>query len=144
MTGWWLARILQSFVHGDTFELTVAPAIADLQFEAPTAAWPARVDGYVAVGRAVVGGLLHDLCLDTRSVAADAPLLARVACIQAGYHCAILSVIMDLLSFRSTLLLVVGIFGMSLCGTVLCFWPARQPPACQTGRPLTHSELGDA
>lgn len=127
MPGGWLVRFLPRLVHDVTFEAIVSPAIADLQFESAIG-WHARVRGYAAVWRAVAGGICRDLCLDARHMVDEAALLGRLACIQAGYQCFILTLVMDSMSALSSVILVLGVFVVSWVGTLLCFWPARERP----------------
>ena len=55
MRGAWLAAIGRRLLHDDSFELAFAPAIADLQFEAPRARWRETLAGYAAVWLALGG-----------------------------------------------------------------------------------------
>ena len=63
MTGEWIARVARRLIRDRTYQLTVSPAIADLQHE-PTASASHRFVGYVSVCRALAGALAIDLAAD--------------------------------------------------------------------------------
>ncbi|MBI4263068.1 MAG: hypothetical protein HY657_01715 [Acidobacteria bacterium] len=56
-----VAELAARILRAETFTLIVSPAVADLQIEAPTAGWPQRLRGHVAVWRAFCGALWYDL-----------------------------------------------------------------------------------
>ncbi|MFN8060426.1 MAG: hypothetical protein U0Q12_14830 [Vicinamibacterales bacterium] len=141
--GAWLSTSLSRFVHGDTFVLVVAPAIADLQHEAPGASWGLRLEGYLAVGRAVAGGVRRDIAGDARLVANDLRLLVGLGLLQAMYHCAILTVVLDHLSGEAGCLLVLAVSTLCLTGTFVAFWPTRRP-AATIAEPAAGAEVSHA
>jgi hypothetical protein len=109
----------------------VCPAIADLQFEAPSGGVGTIVRGYLGVAKAISGALLHDLCEDMRILAADAPDLLWVVAMQVCYYASMVALIggnwfrqFDEAQF---IVLVVTIVGMSVIPVVVCFWPDRYP-----------------
>lgn len=127
MVGQRLEQKLSRLVHGRTYERVVAPAIADLQFEAPSASAWSRVEGYWAVCRALAGGVALDLRSDIRDLAGEASLLGKLACLQVASQGFPLALALDRMSVIHGVLLAVGIFVMSLGGMLICFWPPRDP-----------------
>ncbi len=130
MTGDLLTRITRALLHEDTFELMVAPAIADLQLE-PTPA------GYAAVGRSAVGALCYDIDGDLRLVCDDIGMLATLVLIQASYYSGMLLLLVARMNAKEALehmatfapqlvAAILFILGLSLFPTLLCFWPARR------------------
>jgi hypothetical protein len=73
MSGERLHRFARHLVREDTYRLMVAPAIADLCFEAPRGRM-ARMQAYVPVGRALASAFADDLTVD-----ASAALTAMTA-----------------------------------------------------------------
>ena len=63
MIGDWIALVARRLICDRTYQLTVSPAIADLQHE-PAASARHRLLGYVAVWRALAGALAIDLADD--------------------------------------------------------------------------------
>ena len=63
MIGDWIALVARRLICDRTYQLTVSPAIADLQHE-PAASTRHRLLGYVAVWRALAGALAIDLADD--------------------------------------------------------------------------------
>jgi hypothetical protein len=63
MTGEWIARVARRLIRDRTYQLTVSPAIADLQHE-PAASARHRFLGYAAVWRALAGAIRIDLAHD--------------------------------------------------------------------------------
>jgi hypothetical protein len=123
----WLIRIAGRVFHEETFELIVSPAIADLQLEA-VAGTSATARGYVAVSRALVGALCHDLFHDLRSLRDDASDLLRVVAMQVSYYAMMMTLIGgEGLSGAAILFLFFVILCGSLMSALLCFWPPRCP-----------------
>ena len=61
MTGNWIALVARRLIREHTFDRTVSPAIADLQFEASDRSRVQRLIGYVSIYRAVIGALAIDI-----------------------------------------------------------------------------------
>jgi hypothetical protein len=109
-----------------TFDLVVAPALADLQFE-QDAGPRRRTENRLAVLRAVAGGLRHDLAPECGSFFA-------LMLLPAGYYVFFLILCFDFLSIEiSTNFFVVSalILVLSLGPVMACFWPERR-----TARPV--------
>jgi hypothetical protein len=64
MTGEWIAKVASVVIRQHTYDLTVEPAIADLQREAASATGQGWSPGYLAVWRAVFGAIAIDLAGD--------------------------------------------------------------------------------
>ncbi|MGQ0733796.1 MAG: hypothetical protein ACT4QD_09090 [Acidobacteriota bacterium] len=103
-----------------SFQLIVAPAVADLQFEA--GARPRQLAAHRrAVLRAVAGGLGDDLARDSGG-------FLTLALLPAGYYIFLLVMFFDVYSIGiSTSFAVVAavILVLSVGPVVACFWPAR-------------------
>ncbi|HVZ21011.1 MAG TPA: hypothetical protein VG871_08115 [Vicinamibacterales bacterium] len=81
-----MIRIGQRLVGGDIFDAVVAPAIADLQFEAASAGLLACARGYAGVWRAIAGGITRDIGGDLRLLTGDTTTLAALVLVQVGYY----------------------------------------------------------
>ena len=131
MAGAGLIAIARLLLHEDTFELMVAPAIADLQ-RAPNA------EGYAAVWRSLAGAVADDFGGDVRHVCEDLGTLMSLILIQASYYSGMLLLLVagmtgpqiaDSLATGGTRMLsaaVIFVFALSALPTMLCFWPPRR------------------
>jgi hypothetical protein len=131
MTGGWLTDIARVLLHEDTFDLMVAPAIADLQFDTTPAA-------YVTVWTSLAGALGDDFVGDVRFVTEDIGTVLGLVIIQASYYTSMLLLLVAGMSARDifeslangvTLQLVAAavlVFGASTIPTLLCCWPPRR------------------
>jgi hypothetical protein len=109
------------FLSERTFQLIVAPAVADLQFE-HCAGRLRQAANRVAVVRAVAGGLRDDLAR-----ASGGMLL--LALLPACYHVFLLVLCFDVFSISiSTDFVVVAtlILLLSFSPVMVCFWPERR------------------
>jgi hypothetical protein len=109
------------FLTERTFELIVAPALADLQFDATTSPL-GRARNYLAVVRAVAGGLHDELSRDSAS-------FLVLALLPASYYIALLTVFWDFFmknGARGVSLAVVLIAVLSFAPVMACFWPERR------------------
>jgi hypothetical protein len=70
MTGSWIASLAGRLLHDDIEALIVAPAIADLQFEADGPLWR-RARGYAGVWRALGGALFFQAVSGVQALRAD-------------------------------------------------------------------------
>jgi hypothetical protein len=61
VSGDWIALIARDLIRQHTYERTVSPAIADLQFEAPAQSRTQRLIGYISIYRAVAGAVVIDI-----------------------------------------------------------------------------------
>jgi hypothetical protein len=131
MTGVWLIRISRLLLHEDTFELMVAPAIADLQC-GPTAG------AYAAVWTSMAGALTDDFTGDIRYVCEDIVTLMGLIAIQATYYSGMLLLLVAGMTTtqiaeslatggtRALSAVIVFVFALSALPTMLCFWPPRR------------------
>jgi hypothetical protein len=109
------------FLSDRTFQLVVAPAVADLQFE--RAAGPLqRTANRFAVLRAVAGGMRDDLARVSSG-------MLTLALLPACYYIFLLVVCFDVfsLSIASDFIVAAAlILVLSFAPVVACFWPERE------------------
>jgi hypothetical protein len=126
-----IAAFSERVLRERTFALVVAPAIADLQYEAARAGLRARAANTLAVLRALLGGVCHDA-----TNAADLATFAIITLIPAAYYtllilvCAPRSEIFSTITAQVTVGTVVLV--LSLAPAVACYWPEprrRHPDA---------------
>jgi hypothetical protein len=107
------------FLAQRTFDLVVAPALADLEFEQAGG----RRGGLAmraAVLRAVLGGLRHDVWRGSDS-------FLKLTLLSACYYMFPVAVSVRLFETWSEFFMVVLlVFAMSLTPVLVCFWPARR------------------
>jgi hypothetical protein len=116
----------ERFLSDRSFQLIVAPALADLRFERGAGPLRRAANG-VAVLRAVAGGLRDDLARDSGSFVV---LMLVPAC----YYIFLLILCFDFFSIAiSTDFLIVAtlILVLSFGPVMVCFWPER-PAARQS------------
>lgn len=119
------ARIIafaERYLSDRTFQLIVAPAVADLQFER-CAGSLSRAANRVAVLRAVAGGLRDDL-----ASASEGMLVLTL--LPACYYIFLMVICFDVLSISISTHFIVAallIFALSFGPVMVCFWPERQP-----------------
>jgi hypothetical protein len=107
------------FLSGRAFDLIVAPALADLEFD-PGRRSTARLANRVAVMRAVAGGLFHDF-------SRDAGVFLFLTMVPASYYLCLVAVCFDAFSSWSEVAsLVALIVALSLVPAMACLWPARR------------------
>ncbi len=126
MPGAWFSTTARWILREDTFELVVAPAIADLQFESPTVTGAARIRLYSAVWVALAGALCIDTEHDVRVLIADGSTLLALAFMQGCYYTAMLTLVLGSLSTPASVALVLSLFGVSTVSTAILFWPSRR------------------
>ena len=122
----WFSTAARRILHDDTFDLVVAPAIADLEFEAPTVRGAGTVRAYAAVWVALGGALCIDVERDLRVLVANGSTLFGLALLQGCYYTAMLTLLLDSLSTSASVAVVVGLFGVSTVSTAALFWPSRR------------------
>lgn len=106
------------FLSNRTFELIVAPALADLQYDTG-ASGAARAAGYLAVLRAVAGGLVDELTRDSGS-------FVILALLPACYYTFLMIVFADFFSAAESFVTIAALIAVLSLGPVTaCFWPAR-------------------
>jgi hypothetical protein len=136
MTGSWLWSVGLRLLHGDTLELMLAPAVADLQFE--TGARQPRLCDYWHVVRALAGALWFDFCSDFTSLRRDVDLIALLTALQASYYTFMLVLLsgfgtgrLSAMDFDTTLIVRAASYLSCVTAACLltssaCFWPARR------------------
>jgi hypothetical protein len=129
MTGDRLSSAARSFLHYDTYQLVVSPAIADLQFETPVSDANGVVRAYAAVWVAIVGALFIDLEHDVRVVLDDGPRLMWLSLMQAAYYVAMMSLLLDSLNASTSATLIGALLVISTVSTAALFWPTRRRDA---------------
>jgi hypothetical protein len=108
------------FLTSRTFELIVAPSLADLQFEDGHTAG-VRLRNRLAVLRAVAGGLIDEVTRDSVS-------FLVLALLPAAYYTFLLIVFADFFPAPGGLVTVATlILVLSFAPVLACFWPTRQP-----------------
>jgi hypothetical protein len=110
----------ERFLSDRTFQLIVAPAVADLQFE-ESARGLRRAANRVAVMRAVAGGVCDDFARVSRDMVA-------LMLLPASYYVFLLVICFDVfsLSIASDFLIAASlIFVLSFGPVIACFWPER-------------------
>ena len=108
------------FVSQRTFELVVAPALADLEFEEREGRRGA-IDNRIAVLRAVVGAVCHDA---RRGSDGFLKLMLLSAC----YYAFPVAVSVRMFnSWSEFFLAMLVVLAMSLTPVMVCFWPSRDP-----------------
>lgn len=108
------------FLTDRTFELIVAPALADLQYDGETTR-VGRARNRLAVLRAVAGGLRDEMSRDSAS-------FVTLALLPAGYYTFLVIVFSDFFETAGTLVTTAAlILVLSLAPVTACFWPTRQP-----------------
>jgi hypothetical protein len=118
------ARVIalaERFLSDRTFQLVVAPAVADLQFEY-CASPLRRTANRLAVIRAVTGGLRDDFARASSG-------LLLLTLLPACYHIFLLIICFDVFSIaisRDFVIAAVLILVLSFGPVVVCVWPERQ------------------
>jgi hypothetical protein len=118
-----MTAFAERFLSERTFQLVVAPALADLEFERD--AGPLRrAENRTAVLRAIAGGVRDDVARDCGSFLA-------LMLLPAGYYIFLLVICFDFFSISlSTDFLAVAavILVLSVGPALVCFWPERPSP----------------
>jgi hypothetical protein len=106
------------FLSDRTFELVVAPALADLEFD-PGRKPFARLLNRVAVVRAVLGGLADECKRDTGT-------FVLLTLVPTAYYLCLLTLCFDAVkTWRGFLSLTAMVVAMSCVPVLVCFWPSR-------------------
>ena len=109
----------ERFLSDRTFELIVAPALADLEFERGTATL-SRAASRLAVIKAVAGGLRDEI---TRGSAGFLALMLMPVC----YYLFLMVICFDFKPATTGFFVGVAtmILVLSLAPVIVCFWPTR-------------------
>jgi hypothetical protein len=116
----WIVALCERFLAQRTFELIVAPALADCEFEA-AAGRRSRLANRVALMRAAGGGFVHD-CQRGSDV------FFKLVLLSVSYF--MFPVALSVSAFKTWsafLLFAASVLLMSLAPVVICFWPERRP-----------------
>ena len=106
------------FLATRTFELVVAPALADLQFD-EDAGRRNRLGHRLAVIRAVAGGLRNDVGRDSGS-------LVKMLLLSFSYHLFPLAVGIEYFKTWSAFFtMAMIVLALSLVPVLVCYWPPR-------------------
>jgi hypothetical protein len=119
----------ERFLCDRTFELVVAPALADLEFD-PGRKPFTRAINRAAVLRAVVGGLAHDVKRDSGS-------FVLLTLMPTCYYMSLLVLCFDAVKTWSGFLsLAAMVVALSCAPVLVCFWPSRRPAPTRQLRAL--------
>ena len=116
----WVVTVCDRFVSQRTFDLVVAPALADLEFE-EEAGRRSRIAGRAAVIRAIAGGAAHDM---RRSSSGFLKLTLLSACY---YLLPIMVLASTFRTWSEFVIAAVLMLLLSLTPVMVCFWPERHP-----------------
>jgi hypothetical protein len=107
------------FLSDRSFQLVVAPALADLQFD-EDAGRRSRAANRIAVLKAVAGGLRLD-------VRRDSGTLLKLALLSACYY--MFPLVLGVRFFKTWSEFLVAfmlVLGMAMVPVLVCFWPERR------------------
>ena len=116
----WLVALCDRFLAQRTFDLIVAPAVADCEFEA-AGGRRSRVANCVALIRAAGGGLLHDF-------QRGSDVFFKLVLLSVSYF--MFPVALSITAFKTWsafLTFAAIVLLMSLAPVIICFWPDRRP-----------------
>jgi hypothetical protein len=114
------------FLREQTFELIVAPAIADLQYDAPAAGPLRHARNCAAVLTAVVWALYEEITTDS-SAFTFLMLVAIPACYYTGLVIACAPEGTRLFSTAGDKVAIGGVIAvLSLGPAIVCYWPERR------------------
>jgi len=110
----------ERFLSDHMFQLVVAPALADLEFD-PGRTPSVRLANHLAVIKAVAGGLAHEL-------KRDSGIFVVLTLVPTCYYLCLLTVCLDFFSTWAKGLAVTGLIAaVSVVPVIACFWPATPP-----------------
>ena len=131
MPGEWVMACARRILHEDTFDLLVAPALADLQ-----------ADHCAGAYGAVLFSFAYACCVDTqrdvRTLRDEAGTLAALFAIQASYYAGMLMLLAAGMRARDAVAILLAggspqffaavtvVILLSIVPTLLCFWPPRR------------------
>jgi hypothetical protein len=118
-----LAAFAERFLSERSFDLIVAPAIADVEFEN---VYPAGFGGAISVFRAVAGAAYEDITNDLRNTFT----FLLLAFIPAFYYAFLFMLCLpaglsDVVLDGGMLLFLAGVLLLSTSSAVVCYWPER-------------------
>jgi hypothetical protein len=116
----WIVAVCDRFLAQRTFELIVAPALADYEFE-EAAGRRGRLANRAAVLRAAAGGFMHD-------AQQGCDVFCKLLLLSVSYF--MFPVALSSTAFETWsafFLFASGMFVMSVAPVLICFWPERRP-----------------
>jgi hypothetical protein len=116
-----VAAFADRFLSTRSFELIVAPALADLEFESDLGR-RSLVSSRCAVLRAVAGGLREDVSRDSGS-------MVKLTLLPFCYY--MVPLVMGIEYFKTwaeVMAALVIVLALSMVPVLVCFWPARHTP----------------
>ena len=116
-----LATVSQRFLSTRSFELIVAPAVADLEYEERGL----TAGGLLAIGRAVIGAVVDDITNDP----GQAAFFFGLALIPAFYYAFLFLLCLQVrVTFDSTMVgLGAVVVLLSMSPAIACYWPEPLP-----------------
>ena len=119
-----LTAFAERFLSERSFDLIVAPAVADVQFERASGC---RRGGALSVVRAIAGAMFEDITADVRNTLT----FLMLAFIPALYYAFLFMLCapagLSTISFDSSVLaFLVGVLLLSTSSAVICYWPERR------------------
>jgi len=119
-----VTRVSDRFLTERTFELIVAPALADFDYDRTGRTRPS-LGSHWAVITALGGAAWHELTADARALATFAGLVVLPAVYYA--FLLVLCLPQGIDTFRAPrdiLLLAIGLLALSVGPALVCYWPA--------------------
>jgi hypothetical protein len=124
------------FLREQTFELVVAPAIADLQYDAPTADALRHARNCTAVLTALAWGLYEEITSDAASALIFVLLVAIPACYYTALVIACTPGDPQFLARTDQRIAIGGLIAaLSLGPAIACYWPERRSRGGSTDIP---------
>jgi hypothetical protein len=120
-----VASVAERFLSQHSFNLIVAPAVADFEFECRRGA---RMAPVLAVLNALAGAVYEDLTADLSSTMTFLGLAFFPGCYYAFLFIICLPVGLHTLEFdRTAQIFLLGVVLISSSSAVVCYWPERLP-----------------
>ena len=116
----WIVAVCDRFLAQRTFELIVAPAVADCEFEMSSGRG-SRLTNRLALLRAAGGGFAHDF-------QRGSDVFFKMVLLSVSYFLFPVALSMDAFKTWSAFLMFASVVvAMSLAPVIICFWPERRP-----------------
>jgi hypothetical protein len=115
----WVVLCCDWLLSQRSYELIVAPALADLEFEVATRR-RATLAGRIAVLRALAGGIRHEMMQGSAG-------FLKLTLLSACYY--VFPIALSVRMFETWtefLVALLLVFVLSLTPVLVCFWPARR------------------
>ena len=118
-----ITALSERFLRERTFDLVVAPAIADLQFDSQAVGFLRRASNALAVVSAFAWGAYEDLTRDSTALT-----FAGLALIPGCYYSLLVTLLLPAPMFATAsgrLTIAAAIFALSFGPVLACYWPER-------------------